>query len=498
MQSANETFYDRFYGFNRPPFHITPDPAMLFGTETHRQALAALQYGIAAGKGFIVLTGEVGVGKTTLLRACIDGIVGTQFKVIYLFDPRLTVAELYGSLLEELGSSVRVRSVAGLLRELHKQLLAAHQEGIRVVIAVDEAQNMPEQTLECLRMLSNLETSTSKLIQIVLVGQPELDDVLSRHSLRQLAQRIAVRASIKPLTARQSRRYIRHRLECAGRTGRHPLFTWASLWYIGAVARGIPRSINICCDNALITGFGLGAERINLRVAMEACRPVATKPPVRFMKVAVASAIVLCGAFGLAHLDGFSRTREQARSGLASLYQGSKELRGDIHRGAVIPALTAVMPAVAPASAPVANALSPTPVTVPAAAAVDSGPLAPPMLRATDPEPSDVTAAGMTKALAPVPSESAIPATAVAEATPSAQAATANAADRPSGWMWRVRTGDTLGKVCQATYGVCGALEIHELLVRNPKIGRDMRINVGQIILLPDPLQPNAANANPN
>ena len=189
----SETYYGRFYGFDSPPFHITPDPSLLFATETHQQALGAIEYGIAAAKGFIVITGEVGVGKTTVLRVCLDRLEPSKNKIIYLFNPALTIAELYATLLEGLDVSLHTdHNPADTLRRLQQALLAMHEAGTQVILAVDEAQNMPEQTLESLRILSNLETAKSKLLQIILVGQPELEAALAKHSLR--PSRNAVRA----------------------------------------------------------------------------------------------------------------------------------------------------------------------------------------------------------------------------------------------------------------------------------------------------------------
>jgi general secretion pathway protein A len=454
---VNETFYGRFYGFNQPPFHITPDPAMLFATDTHRQALAALEYGIAAGKGFIVLIGEVGVGKTTLLRACVDHIGGNNAKVIYLFDPVLTVAELYRTLLEELGVDLRTRSVAKGLRELQKRLLAAHEKGIRVVIAVDEAQNMPEQTLECLRMLSNLETSTTKLMQIILVGQPELDAVLMKHSLRQLAQRIAVRAGLQALTRRESLQYIQHRIERAGRHSDRPLFSRAALWYITSVARGIPRRLNICCDNALINGFGHGAERITLRIAMEACRPM-RRPKFRFATVAAGlAAIAICAAFGIRLNNGFS-----GKSRAVELESNSVQ-RNLGPRVSIAPRVMATRDQVAASS----TAIAPS--------EANANP-------SKDQERN-------TNSLA-----------VAAEAAPSAPAATALPAERSpepeqllSRGLWHVRYGDTLLEICRVTYGTCKPSDLRALLARNPQIGQSMKIQVGDRIDLPQRPQTDTA-----
>jgi len=489
---VNETFYGRFYGFNQPPFHITPDPEMVFATETHREALASLEYGIAAGKGFIVLIGEVGVGKTTLLRACIDRLGDGNSKVIYLFDPVLTVAELYRTLLEELGADLEGQSAAQCLRQLQKRLLIEHEKGTRVIIAIDEAQNMPAETLECLRMLSNLETSTAKLMQIILVGQPELDAVLMRHSLRQLAQRIAVKASLKPLTRRQVRQYIAHRIERAGRYGGRPLFTSPALWYIARVSGGIPRSINICCDNALINGFGHGAERITLKIVREACRPF-RRPTFRFATATIAVVVIVLGAASAIELRaGLSRnvtviaqepdirrpnvaaeahdladqptTRNQSAATGSSAASVPTPL-GDLAEyqsepAKVLPSVPAPTPAPAPAPAPVA-----TPSSVPAA------------LTATTVEPASPVARAPTAKEVPRRFNS--------------PAAASNS-------VWHVHYGDTVIAICKVVYGTCGPREKRTLLALNPQIGRRMKINIGDTIVLPDPVPVGPAAARSN
>jgi general secretion pathway protein A len=290
----SEIYYGAFYGFHTAPFHVTPDASLLFPTATYQEALGAIEYGITAGKGFIVVSGQVGVGKTTVLRVCLDRLDPAKTKIIYLFNPALTTAQLYTTLLDELDPNLRVSmSPRDTLRTLLRGLLEAHQAGTQVVLAVDEAQNMPERTLESLRILSNLETTKTKLLQIILVGQPELDELLKKHRLRQLAQRVAVRAHIKRLTFRQSCRYIQHRTRCAGRS--RPLFTAPAQWYIAFAARGIPRIINICCDNALINGYGHSAQCISLGVAREACNSLEYRPLRRAAALTGALIVLLCG-----------------------------------------------------------------------------------------------------------------------------------------------------------------------------------------------------------
>jgi len=265
-----KTFYTTFYGLTASPFHVTPDPDNILLTEAHKHAIGAIYYGIVARKGFVVVTGEVGVGKTSVLRASLDRLDITSTKIVYLFNPRLTPAELYHTILADIAGRSGDRQ--DVLARLQHLLLEFYNSGVNVILAIDEAQNMPEETLEDLRVLSNFETRSDKLLQIVLVGQPELDVMLGKSSLRQLQQRIAVRATIPALSLKQSFRYMRHRLAVAGRPESDPLFSFAALLYIAYAARGNPRRLNIFCDNALINGLGHQAQRITLPIALEALR----------------------------------------------------------------------------------------------------------------------------------------------------------------------------------------------------------------------------------
>ena len=245
--------YENFYRLKKAPFHITPDPEFLFLSRTHKEALASIVYGVESRKGFVVVVGEVGLGKTTIIRSYLGRVSGRLLKITYVFNPNVSFAGLLDTIYQELGLAPVQGDVVAMVRRLHQALVDEYRQGRNVVLIVDEAQNMPVETLENLRMLSNLETSTDKLIQIVLVGQPEFGRMLDRHELRQLKQRIAVRSTLAPLSAAESLDYIKHRLEKAGAESTD-IFTRGALRRIVRHARGIPRLLNILCDNALITG----------------------------------------------------------------------------------------------------------------------------------------------------------------------------------------------------------------------------------------------------
>jgi general secretion pathway protein A len=260
--------YLDFFGFRKAPFHVTPDPDFLFLSTGHREALASIVYGVEQRKGFIALVGEVGVGKTTVLRSYLEEADSRRLKAISLFNPKVSFEDLLRIIHRELGSDPGPGGVAGMVDRLQHALIDEYRQGRNVALVVDEAQAMPVETLEGLRLLSNLETSTDKLVQIVLVGQPELDQMLGRPELRQLRQRIAVRAVILPLSRSESIAYARHRLSRVTRKDAS-VFTGSALGLIVGRAGGIPRIINILCDNALITAFGYRKKTVGKRVVRE-------------------------------------------------------------------------------------------------------------------------------------------------------------------------------------------------------------------------------------
>jgi len=258
--------YEEFYQFERTPFSATPDPSFLYTSPAHREALAALIYGVQYRKGFIALIGEVGTGKTTVLRSYIHSKYAKNVKLIYVFNPKLNFSELLTVILREFTSEIPATEVekADLL---HRYLVAYYEKNINVVIVIDEAQNTPTDTLESMRMLSNIETTRHKMVQIILAGQPELEELLSSHDLRQLRQRLSLTVRLRPLTQQESAAYIAHRIKRAGAP--EGLFTAAALEWIVAHAEGIPRKINMICDNALVTGFGAGENQIGIEILHE-------------------------------------------------------------------------------------------------------------------------------------------------------------------------------------------------------------------------------------
>ena len=247
--------YTSYFGLSEKPFAITPDPRYLYLSERHAEALAHLLYGINESGGFIQLTGEVGTGKTTVVRTLLSRIP-QHADVAVILNPRITPTEFLLSICEELGVEISVRdrdSVKSMVDALNKRLLQAHSERRRVTVIVDEAQNLSPSVLEQVRLLTNLETPTQKLLQIILIGQPELAQMLDRDELRQLAQRITGRYHLSPLTREETRDYVRHRMRVAGVPAE--VFTSGALREIYRLSGGIPRIVNVCCDRALLGAY---------------------------------------------------------------------------------------------------------------------------------------------------------------------------------------------------------------------------------------------------
>jgi general secretion pathway protein A len=270
--------YVEYFGLREPPFAITPDPAYVYLGRHHQEALAHLLYGVGENGGFVQLTGEVGAGKTTLIRTLLEQQLD-KVDVALCFNPRLTVEELLATVCDELGAPCPQESptLKALLDALNAHLLRAHAAGRRTVLIVDEAQNLSREVLEQIRLLTNLETAKHKLLRIILVGQPELRALLARPDLRQLAQRITARYHLPPLDRRETAAYIGHRLRVAG--GREEVFTRSARWVVYHRSGGIPRLINIICDRALLGAYGRGVRRVGTSLVRAAAREALNDRP---------------------------------------------------------------------------------------------------------------------------------------------------------------------------------------------------------------------------
>lgn len=246
--------YNNFFGLRESPFNVNPDPRYLYLTRHAQEALACLTYGIETRKGFIVLTGEVGTGKTTLINKLMEWLRQERVSTAFVFNPRLSVTQFFDFMMADFGIPCDSTMKSQVLLRLNYWLLDRYRAGERAVLIVDEAQNLSLQMLEEIRLLTNLETATEKLLQIVLAGQPELDSKLNQPELRQLRQRITLRAKTCPLTLEDTRGYIQERLRIAGADGQE-IFTPDAMAMIHQFARGIPRVTNLLCEHSLINAF---------------------------------------------------------------------------------------------------------------------------------------------------------------------------------------------------------------------------------------------------
>lgn len=276
LGSTNMAIFE-FYGLKHEPFGVTPDPRYLFPTATHREALASLRYGIEAGRGFLTLIARPGMGKTTLLFRLIENLRGSA-RTVFLFQTVCNPVDLMRYLFQDLGIDTPGHDMVRMHRELNQILLREASAGRRFVLIIDEAQNLSEPVLETARLLSNFETPTSKLIQIILAGQPELAGKLGRKSLSQLRQRISIFSRLEPFSPAETFAYIHHRLGVAGHDG-FPLFTRAALDLIAEHSEGIPRNINSLCSNSLCLGFALDQTLIGADIVREVIADLCVSSP---------------------------------------------------------------------------------------------------------------------------------------------------------------------------------------------------------------------------
>jgi len=267
--------YTSFFGLNEKPFSITPDPRYLFLSERHGEALAHLVYGVTESGGFVQLTGEVGTGKTTLVRSLLLNRMPDNADVAVVLNPQITADEFLQTICEELGAEVpdQKDSIKALTDVLNGHLLSAHADGRRTILVVDEAQNLAPAVLEQVRLLTNLETSKQKLLQIILIGQPELRELLGRNDLRQLAQRITGRYHLEPLTRDETALYIEHRLRVAGALGE--VIDSRAKKEVFRLSQGVPRLINVICDRALLGAYSQESRVITKRLIKRAALEVA-------------------------------------------------------------------------------------------------------------------------------------------------------------------------------------------------------------------------------
>jgi len=363
--------YAAHFGLKREPFSIAPDPRYLFMSERHREALAHLLYGVRGGGGFVLLTGEIGAGKTTVCRCFLEQ-VPKRCNVAYIFNPKLTALELLQSVCEEFRIEVHAHAAGGATLKdhvdaLNEFLLRTHATGQNNVLIIDEAQNLSIDVLEQLRLLTNLETNERKLLQIILIGQPELRDMLLKPELEQLAQRVVARFHLDPLAEEETAHYIKHRLSVAGMNGLIP-FDRDARHRIFEITRGVPRRINLLCDRALLGAYASGRQRVDKAIVEKAAREVfdaraADTPWWQRRQLALAAASVTLGmtlvVAGVLWFGGAQRrsvaaehAAAAAASAAASLAQAASAVAAPSRDTASAPATAASSPAATSSAAP--------------------------------------------------------------------------------------------------------------------------------------------------
>lgn len=491
--------YTNFFRLSRLPFEASPDPGFLFDGPAHREAIASIEYAVATRMGFIMLTGEVGLGKTTVIRAFLNRYDRGRLLPIYVFHPLVTFDELLELISDELGLTLDAAIGSfNRLRAIQRELIRLYGEDRQVVLVIDEAQRLPEDTLENLRLLTNLETDDAKLLQIVLVGQPELEAILAQPQLRQLEQRIMLKARLESLTREDSIRYLRHRLTLAGADDPEDVLSVGALDTIVELADGVPRRMNILANRTLIDAFGgdekpVTAARVR-RVAHAGLQrlpaPAPAKPRQRFWQVGgVVLLLLIAVGIGLAQpagvgSDGLTKLRallpaSETSSPAATL---ATPERAPAPTPPISPAPVPEIAATGTATPPPAQAPASTTVLQPAAQppsavepdAAASLALPPSRMASASPAASTDTEADMQplKPPSPVPGK----APPVAPDTAGAQET-----------LYTVMPGDTLWKICIKAYGPDTAPSMISKVMSRNKIVSDIRLLWGKTIILPPP-----------
>ena len=288
--------YTTYFGFQEKPFTLTPNPRFIYLSKNHKEAFAHLLYGIRHHYGFIALIGEIGTGKTTVLRTLLEQLKDEKYRTALIFSPCMTGVELLRCINKEFGLDSTGKLASDLLLCLNSFLLGENAEGKTVVLVIDEAQNLKPEVLEQLRLISNLETENDKLIQIVLAGQPELGQLLGQQSLRQLNQRIAVRYRLKPMNFKETATYIQHRMEVAGKAS-GDFFTRLAMLAIHLYAMGVPRVTNILCDRSLLVAYGDEKRKITFFIVFDAILEIFEFR--RFLKITVHRALIATAALSI-------------------------------------------------------------------------------------------------------------------------------------------------------------------------------------------------------
>jgi len=460
--------YERHFGLSAAPFQVTPDPNLLMLTDGHQEAIAAIMYGIMTRRGFIMVSGEVGVGKTTVLRHALDRLGGGLIDVIHLVQPVINPPDLLRTIQRELAAEgerpASADDMGAVIDDIHARLLARFEAHRTVVVAIDEAQALPAHALETLRQLSNFEARSGKLLQVVLVGQPELEAMLAKPELRQVNQRIAIRARIGPLSQAEGRRYVEHRLAAVSDRDVRP-FTSAALRRLLREARGYPRRLNILCDNALMNAYGHGMRRVTWRIARETAVSQSMAQTRsgrrRHTALGVVGAVLLLPAASLALVPDLRDNAFNTLAAAHSLMVATKDTV--LQEAARIKELAGT------------NVQG----TAPATSAIQTDEAAPPTQQPASRQLRDEAQQVVVAALPEVREQAVRP-------------PETRAPEGPAKLVRTVPRGSSVGAMCEQIYGHCGSEELQRIREANPGIRNLSRVNAGQAVVFPG-AQPRAS-----
>ncbi len=460
--------YQQFFGFREKPFNLTPDPKFLYLNASYREALAALHYGVTDRKGFVSLIGEAGTGKTTLLRRLLSELP-RETRSVLVINPAIGFEDMLRFILTDLGKPPPPgASKLDMLEALNVELLDTLARGGNVVVLIDEAQDLTVPVLEELRLLSNLETAKEKILQLVIAGQPELDDLLARREIRQLRQRISVRARLRTLARGEVKAYVAARIAAAGGDVRG-LFTPGALYRLWRFSGGVPRLVNAACDNALITAYAAGRRTIGWRDVGEAMRDLRRQVPWAPRRFARLSSLATGAGIGaLVVLGALVLLREQRQ---AASEPTAPRPSGNAVAAVAPPtavgatptpqAVASAAPAVAPAAEPTSTE---TATPEPTSTATEASPTATPTMT-----PVDTPTPGSTPALTPAPT-----------LVPARQ-------ERASDLKVRITSGDTVTDLAQHYYGGVTPRVLEMIRDANPWLRDPDVIWTGRMLTLPAP-----------
>ncbi len=468
--------YLNFYGLHKKPFSLAPDPDFLYLSPQHKDALGAIIYGIKEREGFVAVVGEVGTGKTTIIRSYLQKYDRNKILPIFVFNSRISFSELLETFLQEIGIAPDLlrssRQLNDMVRLAYRAMLDKMRKGINLVLIIDEAQNMPLETLSSLSILSNFETAKAKLIQIVLVGQPELQRKLDRYELRQIRQRIAYKALITPLSLRESFNYFHHRLSLSSK-GQRTVFSSGAVKRIIRHAKGVPRVINVLSENSLVAGYGLQKRTVSAELVKQVIAEYEGGRPAARLQAKALTVGLLLFLFGVlliaSYLNSFPLALKEsiAESEPAAPFPRTDKPAAGSHVGRDSSTMESQ-------GAADRIALSRTP--------------------SADLKPGAEGSTSVEAAVEPTRLQPRDPLAAVGVSVPlRAQAAASAKADRSSGlpveaapMIKIVKKGDTVSKLCLETYGFYNTRILFWLKSHNPHISNMDQIQIGGIIFFPE------------